>query len=195
MSEQFSEYDLIQAISGRDSHGDGKCTIAIQPQRCNADGKVVNTVEEYVTDKPVVQMFKQTDGFILVDLIFDSINDIDLQRIYTLFQDFFASTNSASDINGDFPIIVLSVVPRVHNGEYWTLGLNPVFYSLVPNDVSGEPSIIRLLFVEQPDSDAIPNFFFMHSDLEDLEKLRDEDREEDDEYDEYDDAEDFGELH
>lgn len=185
MSEQFSEYDLIQAISGRDEHGAGKCSIAIQPQHCNADGRVVDTDEEYVTDKPVVQMFKQAGDFILVDLIFDSINDIDLQRIYTLFQDYFASTNSANDISGDFPIIALSVVPRALNGEYWTLGLNPIFYSLVPDDVTGKPNIIRLTFVAQSDPETVPNFFFMRSKEEELEKIREENEEEGDEFDDF----------
>ena len=113
MSNQIcAEFDLIQAISGQDELGAGKCTITIQPQRCNAEGNVVNTDVEYVTEKPVVQMFKQSGGFVLIDFIFESIEDIDLKRMFGYFQDFFASTNSIRDEDREFPVLVVSTVPN-----------------------------------------------------------------------------------
>lgn len=176
MSNQIlSEYDLIQAISGVDAHGAGKCTVTIQPQRCNADGNVVNTDVEYMTDKPIIQMFKQAGGFVLVDFVFESIEDIDLKRMYEYLRDFFDSTNSIREEDNEFPVLAISIVPEAFAGEYWTMGLNPVFYTLAPDDMKGEPKILRLLFSSDEDSETLPNFFFMKSDETELAKMREED--------------------
>lgn len=171
MSLPISEYDLIQAISGTDEHGYGKCVISIQPQRCDADGNVVNTDSEYVTEKPVVKVFRQAGGYMLVDFMFDSVYDADLRNIYAILEDFFAATNSSADDDEDFPLMALSIVPQSLNGEYFAIGFNPIFYALTPDDSTGEPRIIRLVFVAQDDPDMIPNFLFLKSDEEAYENI------------------------
>lgn len=170
-----SEFDLIQAISGADEHGAGKCTISIQPQRCDADGNLVNTDSEFETDKPIVQMFKQVGGFVLVDFVFDSVHDVELQRMFGYFRDFFDSTNSIRDEDQEFPVLVVSIIPNAFAGEYWTMGINPIFYTLAPDDTLGEPKILRVLFASDEDVDEIPNFLFMKSDDAELAKIREED--------------------
>ena len=171
MSLLVSEYELIQAISGADEHGYGKCVISIQPQRCDADGNVVNTDDEYVTEKPVVQVFRQPGGYVLVDFVFDSVQDADLRNMYFILEDFFAASNSSDDDDEDFPLMSLSLVPQSLNGEYFAIGFNPIFYALTPDDFTGEPKIIRLVFVSQDDPDTIPNFLFLKSDEEAYENI------------------------
>ena len=171
MAFPVSEFELIQEISGVDEFGKGKCTISIQPQRCDADGNVVNTDDEFITEKPVVHLFKQAGGYVLVDFVFDSINDVDLQNMYAILVDFFAAINSASDDELDFPLFALSIIPNVLEGRFFAMGFNPIFYALAPDDVYGEPRIIRTAFVCQDDPDVIPNFLFLQSDEEELEKI------------------------
>ncbi len=174
----MTEYDIIQAISGTDDNGFSKCTISLQPQRCDSDGHIVNTDEAYVTDKPVVNMFKQAGGYILLDLVFESVDDVDLVNIYGYLQDFFNADNSTSDDELDFPLFLLTLVPDSLNGEYFALGVNPIFYALAPDDVKGEPKILRMVFVAQDDSDEVPNFLFMKSDEEILDDILAGDEEE-----------------
>ena len=167
----MNEYELIQAISGADEQGYGKCTISIQPQRCDIEGNTLNTDDEYITEKPVVQLCKQPGGFVLLDLIFESTDDVDLHRIYGYLQEFFSAENSVDDSVDDFPLFLLTIVPEALNGEYFALGINPVFYALTPDDVKGEPKIIRMLFIAQEKMDDIPNFLFLKSDEEELENI------------------------
>ncbi len=178
MSLPVSEYELIQAISGADERGYSKCVISIQPQRCDADGNVVNTDDEYVTEKPIVRVFRQAGGYVLVDFAFNSIHDADLRNMYAILEDFFAATNSSDDDDEDFPLLAITIVPHSLEGEYFAIGFNPIFYALTPDDPTGEPNIIRLVFVTQDDPDMVPNFLFLKSD-EEYENFISDDEEDD----------------
>lgn len=169
---QLTKYDLIQFISGSDENGMSKCTTSVQLLRQNAEGNLTNTEDEFVTTKPVIQISNQVGGFILVDLIFDSCEDIDLHIIYSYLKRFFHYTESTNDEETDFPLINFAFFPNSLEGKYWVLGLNPIFYALTPDDARGEPRIIRLAFVAQDDLDALPNFLFLNSPEDELEKLR-----------------------
>ncbi len=170
----FTEYDLIQAISGTDEFGHSKCSISINLERQDADGNLKKIDDEFVSEKPVVQVFKQAGGFVLVDFIFDDINDMDLHIIYSYLKKFFDSTQSVSDDDLDFPVLSVAIVPNDLQGEYWVLGNNPIFYALTPDDEKGEPRIIRMAFIQQEDKDVLPNFLFLTSLEEELEKIGDE---------------------
>lgn len=174
-----NEYGLIQAISGVNEDGHGKCVVSLQAQRQDADGNVKNTDDELVIEKPVVQMFKQAGGYVLVDFVFDSVDDIELKEMYSYIQRFFQASNSTNDDETDFPLLLITLVPEEYKGKYFAVGINPVFYSLTPDDVKGEPTTIRLVFVTQVDDDLVPNFLFLQSDEEALDKMAKEDSEED----------------
>lgn len=167
----YSEYDLIQAASGVDIDGYGKCTISVKQQRCDAEGVVKELDDEFITEKPIVQISKQVGGYILVDLIFDNIEDVDLRTIYLYLNRFFEASNSTDDDELDFPLLSLAIIPKELKGECWILGLNPIFYALTPADTNGEPRIIRMAFVKQDDPDALPNFLFLRSPEGELENL------------------------
>ncbi len=169
---QMSKYDLIQHISGAEENGMSKCTTSVQLFRENEDGKIVNIEDEFITSKPIIQISNQVGGYVLVDLIFDSSEDIDLHIIYSYLDKFFDYTASTNDEETDFPLIHFAFFPESLEGRYWALGLNPIFYALTPDDTRGEPRIIRLAFISQDDCDALPNFLFLESSEEELEKLR-----------------------
>lgn len=175
MAYPESEYQMIQELSGADENGNSKCIISIQPQRCDAEGNTTNTDEEYVTEKPIVKMFKQAGGYVLVDLVFSSMQDVDLRRTYSYLADFFTATNSTTDDELDFPLLVISFVPNSLQGEYFALGINPIFYALTPDDVTGEPNTIRMVFIYQDDPDEVPNFLFLRSDADELDKILEDD--------------------
>lgn len=167
----MTEYDLIQAMSGVDEFGDGKCVVAIKLQRCDAEGHVVDIDEEFISEKPVVEIFQQPGGYVSVDLCFQSIEDVDLKVVFAYLDRFFSASNSASDRDGSFPLMTVSFFPRALGGAFWAIGLNPVFYALTPEDSTGEPRIIRMVFVAQEDTDALPNFLFLASPEPQLESL------------------------
>ena len=169
--EFFSEYDLIQAMSGVDAYGNGKCVVAIRHQRSNGHGVMIDVDEEFITEKPIVQVCKQPGGFIGVDLIFDSIEDRDLKIIFAYLDRYFSSDSSMSDDGLIFSQFTVAILPHAYNGKYWAMGVNPIFRTLVPEDITGEPRIIRLVFLMQENLDAIPNFLFLQSSDEALETL------------------------
>lgn len=171
---QLSKYDLIQYISGSDENGMSKCTTSVQLLRENEEGKVINIEDEFISYKPIIQISNQVGGHILVDLIFDSCEDMDLHIIYSYLNRFFHYTESTNDEETDFPLIYFAFFPNSLEGKYWALGLNPIFYSLTPDDARGEPRIIRLAFVAQDDCDALPNFLFLNSPEEEIEKIKTE---------------------
>lgn len=173
-----SEYSLIQAMSGADEYGEGKCSVAVRQQRQSADGTLRDVDDEFITEKPIVQVSKQSPGFVNVDLIFKSVEDRDLRVIYSYLERFYAATNSISDDELDFPVFSLAIFPHEFNGKYWALGLNPIFRALTPEDSTGEPRIIRMVFVCQEDQDAMPNFLFLHTPDGYLDALADEEDEE-----------------
>lgn len=167
----ISEFDLMQSMSGPNIDGEGKCVLAIKQQRCNADGVLREMDDEFITEKPVVHIFKQAGGFVLVDLVFSSIEDKDLKIIYAYLDRFFSASNSVSDDEYDFPLLTFTFVPHAFDGAYWAIGLNPIYYGLTPEDSTGEPRIIRLVFMAQDDTEALPNFLFLaspNSALEDI---------------------------
>ena len=168
-----NEFDLIQAISGCDEFGNSKCNISVMLQYQDSDGNLKNIEDDFMTSKPIVQISKQLNGYVLMDLIFESREDIDLKIIYSYLKRFFDSSMSVNDDETEFPLFTIAIVPEELAGEYWVMGLNPIFYTLTPDDVDGEPKIIRPLFVSQPDPDSLPNFLFMRSDSEELDAIGD----------------------
>lgn len=172
-----SEYDFIQAISGADIDGNGRCVVSIQPQRQNAEGKITDTDDAFETEKPVVEMCKQAGGWVMVDFIFNSVDDMDLHKMYSYLQCFFRASNSVSDDELDFPLLVFTFVPLEGEGEFFAVGINPIFYALTPEDSKGEPTIIRTVFKCQDEGDAVPNFLFLRADEEMLENIKNEDDE------------------
>lgn len=172
--DTFTEYDLIQMLSGTDEYGVGKSVVGINLQRCDAEGELREVEDEFITEKPIVQVFKQAGGYVLVDLIFESIEDVDLKTIFLYLKRFTDASASVDDDELDFPLLSLSIAPKKFDGAYWVLGLNPIFYALTPEDTTGEPRIIRMAFISQDDPDALPNFLFLSSQEEELEKLNNE---------------------
>lgn len=166
--QNFTEYDFIQEASGMDINGESKCIVSVRHQRCDADGVLTEVEEEFISEKPVVQIFKQSgglacDAFVCVDFIFRSVEDRDLKIIYAYLDRFFSASNSVSDDGSDFPLFSLTITPHSLEGKFFALGLNPIFYALTPEDSTGEPRIIRMVFVSQDDPDALPNFLFLRS--------------------------------
>ncbi len=166
-----TNFDLIQAISGVNAQGFGKCIVSLQLRRQDAEGNVKNIGDELVVEKPILQMFKQAGGFILVDFIFDSIDDVELHRMHTYLQKFAQATNSTSDDELDFPLLVFTIVPEEYEGHYFVAGINPIYYALTSNDVNGEMTTIRTAFYIQDDKDMVPNFLFLEANEEALDDM------------------------
>ena len=124
--EMFSEYDLIRAMSGADKYGEGKCMVAVKHQRCEANGNCVDVDDEFVTEKPIVNVFRQPGGFVLVDLYFRSVEDKDLKIVYSYLDRFLRAENSSSDDGLDFPLLSFAFLPKEFEGKYWALGVNPI---------------------------------------------------------------------
>lgn len=172
----FSEYDLIQAMSGVDSFGEPKCSVTVRLQQCHEDGHWSELDDEFISEKPVVQVCKQAGGFVLVDLIFRSVQDRDLKTIFSYIDRYFSPENSVSDDGLSFSLLSVALVPYAFEGKYWAMGMNPIWFGLVPDDSEGEPKIIRLAFVMQDGADSVPNFVFLSSGDSELEAIRGEEQ-------------------
>lgn len=159
----ITDYDLIQAISGEGEFGESKCVVALRQMRSNCEGKLHDVDDEFITEKPIVSIFKQPGGFVCVDFFFKSVEDRDLKIMFSYLQRFFQAANSVSDDGVEFPLLTFTFMPREFDGQYWAIGLNPLHYALTPEDSTGEPRVIRVLFGQQEDGEQVPNFLFVKS--------------------------------
>lgn len=139
--------ELIMAASGPDKDGRTKSAIGVFREIWGADGSVT-PVEDMSMDKPVVNIFRH-GGYVQVDLKFGSKMDVDLRMLWSMLEKFCEAANSVEDEAESIPALTLSILPHQFEGEYYMLGVNPIFHTLQPDSPSEEPTVIRMIFDEQ----------------------------------------------
>ena len=136
--------DIILAASGS-IDGNTKCAIGLFHEIWNVDTDETSTLQQINIEKPIVNIFKHAN-YTQVDLVFKSKFDADLRNIWDMLTRFCETENSIDDDTTELPVIVLSIFPHELNGLYYILATNPIFYTLQPEDASGDPCVIRLVF-------------------------------------------------
>lgn len=136
--------DLILESSGKDERGFPKSGIGLFYERWKEDG-TAKSEKEVLTESPVVNIF-QTEFYTQVDLVFSTTLDVDLRMAWDLLQGYAAPENSYDEDSDSIPAILLTIVPKKYEGKYHFLGTQPVMFTLQPENVAMQPTIIRIIF-------------------------------------------------
>lgn len=140
--------ELIQEASGKDEMGFPKSGIGLFYEKWKEDG-TSKTIQEVISETPVVEIF-QSELYTQVDLMFSSIESVDLRMAWDLLETYSSPENSYSDDDTEFPAIVLSIAPKKFDGDYYFLATQPIMYTLQPENVKkNEPTVIRIIFDNQ----------------------------------------------
>lgn len=138
--------EVIMAASGS-IDGKTKSAIGLFHEIWHTNGDTT-PVQQISLEKPVVNIFRHA-GYVQVDLVFISKFDADLRNIWDMLTRFCEPENSMDDETDEMPTIVLAIYPTEFEGKYYILATNPIFFTLQPEDASGDPCVIRLIFDEE----------------------------------------------
>lgn len=162
MEKRLSYNDLLEAMCGKNVLGFSKCYIQLFQEEIEKDG-TINRIDDLFIDKPIINMFVQP-GSVLVDFIYKSSRDEDLNYQWEFMNGYYIASNSTNDETGVSPSLTVLIVPRDYDGEYYAIGQNPLMVVLTPSEPTNpDPKIIRAIFRED-------QFQFLHADPKDIDK-------------------------
>ncbi len=168
-NDKLTIKDIILEASGRDENKFNKSSVGLFYEMVNENGDI-RTVEEITVDKPVINIFKSMKR-VQVDIIFSTKNDIDLKMMNDLLLKATDARNSVTKESKEFPLISVSIVPHLYQGQYFILCSDPLVWCLTGQNPRGEFDTLRLVFDED-------DFNVLASDEEALDKLLDDIEEE-----------------
>lgn len=166
------DYEVIDAVSGRDASGTVKASIEMNHQIIGSDGSV-REVDSIYIEKPEIRIFKDADNIVKVDFVYDYPDDQDLIAQYMFLESFFSPQNSVKYSGEEFhtwlkqdsqleqgiyipederqklslDILVISIISLSPKGKYSLTTLDkPLMYYLVPVRPGEPDTILRLIF-------------------------------------------------
>lgn len=150
-------------ISGSDEFGHAKANIVLQHNLTYSDGRVVPVQSHTIYQKPIISIARSTIATTL-RLFFESNEDVDLNMAWQLLTEWNTPENSPTwtneeavsgnylDENGDtqpifFHTLDVILVPIGHEEEYQMTGMNPLSFTLCPEDPRNPiPNVLQLTF-------------------------------------------------
>lgn len=156
--------DRYTEISGPDPFGKSKANIILNYSNHFSDGSSRTIQELTILQKTIVSVFRHA-GYVNVCLDFSYPESQDLRLTWQLLEEYSEPKNGVcwlpeelelgyyTEEDGQqylihFPMLELGIVPVGKEKEYQLVGLNPLFYTLQPSNLSGTPSVIQFTFLE-----------------------------------------------
>ena len=156
--------DRYVEISGPDAFGKPKANIVLNYSDRFSDGTSHTLQELTILQKPIVSVFRHA-GYVNVLLDFKYPESQDLYLTWQLLQEYSQPINGVCwlpeelesgyfiDLDGQqqliyFPMLELGITPVGKEKEFQLIGLNPLFFTLQPNGLSGTPCVIQFTFPE-----------------------------------------------
>lgn len=166
------DYEIIEAISGRDDSGDVKAGTQMFHVIYGSD-ESIREVDTLYIQKPEVRIFKDADNIVKIDFVYDYPDDQDLIAQYMFLESFFSPQNSVKFSDEEFDTwlmqdsllaegkfipedereviyvdaLVINIISLTPRGKYTVETTEkPLFYSLVPARPGDSPTILRLVF-------------------------------------------------
>lgn len=150
-------------ISGADEFGHAKANIMFQHNLTYSDGRVVPVQSHTIYQKPIVSIARSTIATTL-RLFFESNEDVDLNMAWQLLTEWNTPGNSPTwdneevvsgnylDADGEtqpifFHTLDVILIPIGHEEEYQLTGMNPLAFTLCPEDPKKLiPNMLQLTF-------------------------------------------------
>lgn len=157
------DIDFFNDISGTNAAGRTKAIVSLRWFEKNSDNTETEIREIPMLQKPIVQISKHL-GYVKLYLDFGRRIDVDFNNMYNMIMDFFSPLNSVSYTmeeletgvfnNGDgtpdrlvyYPLLQIMLSPIGKETDYLIMGMNPFYFGVCPRDLSGEPTMIQMVF-------------------------------------------------
>ena len=198
-----SEQEILKAACGVDEEQESNSIVKVEAKilHFEEDGSE-EPVSDVTLDGPCVNLHRGY-RYTMIDLQFDEDNDPDFIRLSDMLRDFTVPEQSMDAGNDRIPAIVLTVMPKVYDGEYFICGMYGA-WCLMPSEEGGSSDTVRFIFenelvhtyrintdlLEQEEDGQNPDYFEEREDgypedyPGDMEYLTDFERTEDTEYEE-----------
>lgn len=143
-NEKITEKEIMELACGRDNEGMNNSVIKVSLSKLNVSTEDEQLIHEVTLDGPVVNIFR---GYRLshVDITFPSSKDFDLLNLNNELNNFTNIQNSLDEEAEVIPAIILTIMPKEYEGEYFITGLHGD-WCLMPLESDGDVSTIRFIF-------------------------------------------------
>ena len=140
-----SERDIFKAACGINEEQESNSIIRVEAKILHlAGGGSEETVSDLTMDNPCVSIHRSY-RYTLIDLEFDDNSDPDLIRLSDMLRGFTVPEESMDVENDRIPAIILTVMPKAFDGEYFICGMHGV-WCLMPSENGRPVDTVRFIF-------------------------------------------------
>ncbi len=140
----MTEKEVFIATCGVDEDKNNKSLIKVETKVFHIDDETEETISERTLDGPVVNIFRSM-RYTMIDLKFRDNSDYDYINVSALLKEFCVPENSIDDKASDIPAVVLTVMPKELEGEYYITGMHGT-WTLMPSQPNRLADTIRFIF-------------------------------------------------
>ena len=140
----MTEKEVFIAACGVDDDQNNKSIVKIESKIFHTKNSTEEDVSERTIDGPVVNIFRSM-RYTMIDLQFSDNSDYDYINVSAMLKDFCTPGNSIDDLAEDIPAIVLTVMPKSLEGEYYICGMHGT-WCLMPSQPNRLADTIRFIF-------------------------------------------------
>lgn len=140
---------ILKDIMGYDSDGCPKTAISVTLYHYKSEDTEPAEVERADILKPEVRLQGTLDK-VIVDLTFPDDHDVDLYRIFKVFDDYWKMLHKATlSKEEDVPLLYFMMLPIKENGREYAMATNPVMQCLTALRPGGVVNTIRIVFAAE----------------------------------------------
>ena len=140
----MTDKDVFKAACGITEDKDNKSLVKIETKFYSANDNSEADVEQRTIDGPVVNIFRSL-RYTIVDLQFSDNSDYDYINVSQMLKNFSTPENSMDTVTDKIPAIVLTVMPKSLEGQYYICGMHGT-WCLQPSAPNKLADTIRFIF-------------------------------------------------
>lgn len=137
--------ELIYETCGKDEDGVPKSAITLALSMWHIGGEDTDDVSVNSFHNPTVNI-ERRGNYIQTDLAFDASADPELRMLWNGLEEYGKLANEVNEHSTEVPFCSLTIVPIALDGMFYTMAINPIFWSLHSSIVGGKADTIRILF-------------------------------------------------
>lgn len=140
-----SEMEIFKAACGLNDDGEGRSIVRAEAKILHLkDGGSEEPVSDMTMDGLCVNIHRSY-RYTMIDLQFDDNYDPDFVRLSTMLKDFTGPEQSMDVGNDRVPALVLTVMPKAYDGEYFICGMHGT-WCLMPSAPNRLADTVRFIF-------------------------------------------------
>ena len=136
--------EILKSACGKDDNSQANSAITINLYQIKDELSKLNPLYSHTAFNPAISI-KNTNEFVIIDLIFNSPADSDLQIFWTLLEK-YGNTQSVTNEAEEIHLCNFVIVPKKYDGQYYIDARDPIIWTLQPIKPNQPLNIIRLLF-------------------------------------------------